>query len=174
MLDAVRRRARRWMYRGGHPHGLGRLLNRIDEQFASWRVGPQRLVTLEVPGRHSGRLISLPVVLADVDGERYLVAMLGNDAHWVRNVRAANGLAVLRRGEREAVRLDEVPVARRAPILKRYLALAPGARAHVPVDPRAPVEEFAAVADRYPVFHVVPALSAPADAPSASGTTSAG
>jgi len=29
------------------------------------------------------------MVTAECDGERYLVSMLGNDANWVRNVRAA-------------------------------------------------------------------------------------
>ncbi len=71
------------------------------------------------------RLISCPLVVADYQGERYLVAMLGQDANWVRNVRAAGGRAVLRHGRREAVRLDENEVGARAPILRRYLADAP-------------------------------------------------
>ena len=33
-----------------------------------------------------------------LNGERYLVSMLGNDAAWVRNLRAADGSAVLRHG----------------------------------------------------------------------------
>lgn len=165
---SLRGRLRRWLYRGGRPHGLARLFNRIDAaQFGSGLVGPKRVVALEVPGRRSGKLISFPVVVADVGGERYLVAMLGNETNWVRNVRAAGGLAVLRRGAREAVRLEEVDVADRAPILKRYLALAPGARAHIPVDRHAPLAEFERIADRYPVFHVVPAVPEEPDRPSA-------
>ncbi|MGN9893956.1 hypothetical protein [Micromonospora sp. L31] len=39
----------------------------------------------------------------------------------------------------------------------RQLHLAPGARPHLPVDRRAPLAEFEAVADRYPVFRVEPA-----------------
>ncbi|WP_433790809.1 hypothetical protein [Actinoplanes sp. CA-252034] len=42
----------------------------------------------------------------------------------------------------------------RAPILRRYLAVAPGARPHMAVDPRAPLADFDRVAARYPVFHV--------------------
>jgi hypothetical protein len=45
---------------------------------------------------------------------------------------------------------------RRAPILKRYLELAPGARPHVPVDRRAAVAEFERIAGDYPVFQVLP------------------
>ena len=117
-------------------------------------------MTLEVRGRRSGQVISLPLVVADLAGERYLVSMLGNDASWVRNVRAAGGLAVLHRGERRTVRLVEVELGHRAPILKRYLAVAPGARPHLPVDRHAPLEEFERIADQYPVFRITPA-SAP-------------
>ena len=92
----------------------------------------------------------MPVVVADLDGERYLVAMLGKRVNWVRNVRAAGGAAVLHHGARTAVHLEEVPVAERAPILKRYLELAPGARAHIPVDRHAPVAEFRADRRRLP------------------------
>jgi hypothetical protein len=53
------------------------------------------------------------------------------------------------------VRLDEVDVADRPPVLKRYLALAPGARGHIPVDRHAPVEAFEDVAARFPVFRIV-------------------
>lgn len=155
---SVRHQLRRWMYRGGRPEGIARLLNRLDAlAFSSGRFGPRRAVVLEVPGRRSGNLVTVPVVVADLEGERYLVAMLGNEANWVKNVRAAGGLAVLRRGTREAVRLEEVPVADRPPIVKRYLALAPGARAHIPVDRHAPLSEFEEIADRNPVFHVIPA-----------------
>jgi hypothetical protein len=82
--------------------------------------------------------------------------MLGQNVNWVRNVRAAGGRAVLRHGGREAVRLDEVDPGARAPILRRYLALAPGARAHIPVDRRAPLEEFEPIAAQIPVFRITP------------------
>jgi len=65
-------------------------------------------------------------MVGDYDGERYLVAMLGEDANWVANVRAADGPAVLQHGRREAVRLEEVDPGIRAPILRRYLEVAPG------------------------------------------------
>ena len=43
---------------------------------------PDQLATLEVVGRRTGRLISFPVVVADYQGGRYPVAMLGKDANW--------------------------------------------------------------------------------------------
>ena len=89
-------RVRRWLYRGGRPGALARVLNRISAiQFSAGILTPAA-ATLEVPGRRTGRLISFPVAVADYQGGRYLVSMLGNDANWVRNVRAARGRAVLR------------------------------------------------------------------------------
>ena len=142
--------------RGGHPNRLARLMNRSAErQYSIGLLSPRRAVTLEVRGRVSGRTISFPVVVADHDGQQYLVSMLGEDVNWVRNVRAADGEAVVRRGRRRPVRLDEVPPGDRAPILRRYLALAPGARPHVPVDRHAPLGDFERVAGSYPVFRIV-------------------
>ncbi|WP_345045465.1 nitroreductase/quinone reductase family protein [Georgenia daeguensis] len=122
-------------------------------QFASGLLTPRQAATLEVRGRRSGRVISFPVVVADHEGERYVVSMLGESTSWVRNLRADNR-GVLRRRRAEPVRLEEVPPERRAPILRRYLELAPGARAHLPVDRRAPLTEFERIADRFPVFRV--------------------
>jgi hypothetical protein len=73
---------------------------------------------LEVVGRRSGRAISFPLVMTVVDGERYLVSMLGSDVAWVRNLRMANGHALLRHGRTERVRLEEIPVEERSRILK--------------------------------------------------------
>lgn len=143
-----------WMYKGGHPNRLASALNGIWRLVGVAGLPPHRLNTLEVPGRRTGKVHSFPVVVADYEGERYLVAMLGEGANWVANVRASGGHAVLRHGHREAVRLEEIDPASRAPILKRYLQLAPGARAHLPVDWQAPLADFEAVAQQYPVFRV--------------------
>jgi hypothetical protein len=147
---------RKWLYRGGHPNRVARLADRFTAALSAREVGPQYLVTLEVPGRRSGRTVSLPIVVADVRGERYLVSMLGEGVNWVRNVRAAGGDATLRHGCREEVRLEEVAPDRRAPVLKSYLGRAPNARVHIPVDKDAPLTDFERVAGRFPVFRVVP------------------
>jgi F420H(2)-dependent quinone reductase len=150
MTSATRRR----LYARGRPGRLARLLNRGQAALHSAGIAPKRLATLEVAGRRSGRRISLPIVIAEHEGERYLVSMLGEGAAWVANVRAAEGRAVLRHGRREEVYLEEVAVADRAPILRRYLDVAPGARAHFPVDRRAAMSEFETIASRYPVFRI--------------------
>ena len=149
-------KAERWMYPDGRPNGLARLLNRGWAIVHGTGLLPQRFVTLEVPGRRTGRTRSFPLVMVEYQGERYLVAMLGERSSWLRNVRAAGGRAVLRHGRREAVRLEEVDPDARAPVLRRYLSLAPGPRAFIPVDPDAPLEDFQKVAPRVPVFRVQP------------------
>lgn len=146
-------RFHRWMYQGGRPNWCARPMNRISAVIGG--LVPTRMVTLEAAGRRTGRVITLPLVVTEYHGERYLVSMLGEDVNWVRNVRAANGRAVLRRGRRrELVRLDEVEVSGRAPILRRYLDDAPGARPHFPVDRQAPLEDFEQIAAKYPVFRI--------------------
>jgi F420H(2)-dependent quinone reductase len=155
----------RWLYRSGHPNLLARLLNRGSAIAHSAGIWPSRLATLEVPGRRTGRTISFPVVIADHEGERYLVAMLGENTNWVRNVRAADGRVLLRHGRREAVRLEDVDPAARPPILRRYLACAPGARPHIPVDRHASLEEFEQIAPQIPVFRVTTEEQAAGRAP---------
>jgi len=146
----------RWFYRGGRPNRAARIMNRIGAAVHALGVASNYLVTLEVRGQVSGRIISFPLVMAAVGGERYLVSMLGEEVNWVRNVRAAGGEAVLRHGRREEVRLEEVAPDLRAPVLKDYLRRAPGARPHLPVDKDAPLAEFEEVSSRFPVFRVVP------------------
>jgi deazaflavin-dependent oxidoreductase (nitroreductase family) len=154
----------RWLYRGGRPNRLARLMNRQSAiLFSAGILMPSRVAALEVRGRRTGRVISFPVVVAEYQGDRYLVSMLGERANWVRNVRAAQGRAVLRHGRREAVRLTEVDPGARAPILHRYLAVAPGARPHIPVDRRAALADFDRIAAQYPVFRIT------ADQPGAPG-----
>lgn len=147
-------RYHRWLYHGGRPNRLARFLNRLGALQSAIGLTPKSWATLEVRGRRTGRTTSFPVAVADLDGERYLVSMLGEDANWVRNVRADDGRAVLVHGGREPVRLVDVKPGLRGPILRRYLAVAPGARPHIPVDRRAPLSDFEKVAADYPVFRV--------------------
>ena len=147
-------RGKQWLYRGQRPNWIARMLNRAWAVVGSSGVASTYLMTLEVTGRKSGRTVSLPVVVAVVDGLRYLVSMLGDNGQWVRNVRAAGGRAVLRSGGREEIQLQEVPTDKRAPILKAYLQRAPGARPHVPVNKNAALAEFEKIAAAYPVFRV--------------------
>jgi deazaflavin-dependent oxidoreductase (nitroreductase family) len=146
---------KRWLYRGQRPNWIARILNKAWAVVASSGATSNYAVTLEVTGRKSGRTISFPVVVAVVDGQQYLVSMLGENVQWIHNVRSAGGRAVLRSGGREEVHLEEVLTNQRAVILKAYLQRAPGARPHVPVNKDAPLAEFEKIAIAFPVFRIV-------------------
>jgi deazaflavin-dependent oxidoreductase (nitroreductase family) len=141
-------------YPGGRPNALSSRLNATQAWLTARGILPALMVTLETRGRRSGKPFQVPMVVAQIGAERYLVSMLGENSDWVRNVRAANGAAVLRHKIVESVVLEEVPVAERAPIMKAYLRRAPGARPHIDLSPGAPLSEFEKVAARYPVFRI--------------------
>jgi F420H(2)-dependent quinone reductase len=144
----------RAMYAGGRGNATARRFARFWADVLGTGLFPRRWVTLEVAGRRTGRLTRFPLGMADWAGDWYLVSMLGNDCNWVRNVRAADGLVTIRHGRARACRLIEIPVAQRAPLLRRYLQKVPGARPHIPVDRRAPLAAFEAIAEQYPAFRV--------------------
>jgi hypothetical protein len=147
----------RWMYRGHHPNRVAKFLNRISAMVASLGITPRLMVSLEVVGRRTGNITTLPLVIVYRNHRRYLVSMLGSDVQWVKNVEAAQGKAVIRSGNREEVILKKIPTEQRAPILKEYLQRAPGARPHMPISKNAPLADFEQNASNYPVFEVTAA-----------------
>ena len=118
---------------------------------------PKFQAALEVHGRTSGRRRSNPVVIATVEGKRYLVSMLGPGSDWVKNVEAAHGEAVIRQGRRRRVHLVAVPPQQRTPILREYVRIASSGRQHFPLRVDAPLSEFEAIAGRYSVYRIDPA-----------------
>jgi deazaflavin-dependent oxidoreductase (nitroreductase family) len=152
---AERSRVRRLLYRNWRPTRLGRLANRAAAWSSALGLSSASAV-LEVRGRVSGRSRSVPVVIATVEGHRYLVSMLGPESDWVKNVEAAGGVAVLRQRQRVRVRLVLVPPADRAAVLREYVKVATSGRHHLPVKVGAPLSEFQAIADRYPAFLIDP------------------
>jgi deazaflavin-dependent oxidoreductase (nitroreductase family) len=153
--DPAERRAwLRLFYRDWRPTCLGRLVNGALAWLSGLGLTPRILITLQVKGRRSGRLRSKVLVVAKHDGQLYLVSMLGEASDWVRNVRAAGGRAFVRRGRSRSVKLTEVPVSERGPILKTYCHVATSGRHHFPVPHTASISEFDAIAEHYPVFRI--------------------
>jgi len=144
----------RLFYRGWRPTRVGRWANRSAAWLTAHGLSSREAAILEVRGRASGQLRSVPVVVATVGGGRYLVSMLGPGSDWVRNVEAAQGEAVLRHGRRSSVHLVAVPPVQRAPILSEYVRVATSGRNHLPVAVGAPLSEFQAIAERYPVYRI--------------------
>ena len=115
------------------------------------QMGPVHL--LSVPGRVSGELRSTPVSPVELEQRRFIVAGWA-DADWVKNLRAS-GWAILTKGRRvERVTATELPAPERAPVLRAFAAERGGMGAFgLAADD--PLERFAAIADRQPVFEVV-------------------
>jgi hypothetical protein len=112
----------RWLYRGDRPGAIARSVNPLwVQQFAAGRMSRPRDMTLEVHGRRTGQVIALPVVMPDYSGARFFVSMLGDNANWVKNMRASKGRAVLQRRGSQHIQLEEVPTPHRAPEWRLHL-----------------------------------------------------
>jgi deazaflavin-dependent oxidoreductase (nitroreductase family) len=146
----------RLFYRDWRPTRIGLWVNRLTSWLSALGLFSKEMATLEVYGRASGQRRSTPVVIATVEGKRYLVSMLGPESDWVKNVEAAHGDAVLRQGRRWPVHLVAVPSAERAPILSEYVRVATSGRHRLPVAVGAPMSEFQRIAERYPVYRIDP------------------
>jgi deazaflavin-dependent oxidoreductase (nitroreductase family) len=137
------------------PSGMVKLINAFIGRLGAVGLIPGDTAQLQVKGRRSGEVRSNAVTWVDYEGQRYLVAPRGN-TEWVRNVRAAGGEAVLKRRKAERVRLEEVPVEQRAPIIQAYdNKLGAVTRKEFGVEKDAPLEEFEKIAKRHPVFRIV-------------------
>jgi hypothetical protein len=111
---------------------------------------------LEVRGRKSGRTISLPVDLLELDGRQYLVCARGNSS-WVRNARAAGEVVLARAMRRRRYVVRELPPTMRPPVLKAYLdRFAAEVQRFFPIPKGSPVGAFDEMALRYPVFELLP------------------
>jgi deazaflavin-dependent oxidoreductase (nitroreductase family) len=78
------------------------------------------VATLSVRGRRSGQWRTVPVVVLDHEGERYLLAPFG-DSDWSRNLRAAGGGRLRQRGRVEDFTAIEVAPQQRGPLIQAYL-----------------------------------------------------
>jgi deazaflavin-dependent oxidoreductase (nitroreductase family) len=121
---------------------------------AGVKIGTMSLLT--VRGRKSGQPHTVPVLLVEQDGERWLVAPYGI-VQWVRNIRVA-GTATLSRGHRsEVISVTELGAKEAAPILKQYLLKATATRPYFDATKDSSLEAFEREAARHPVFQITTA-----------------
>lgn len=117
------------------------------------RLGLARKRThiLTVPGRKSGRRYPTPVQLVIDDDGRWLVAPYG-EREWAKNTRVAGEVALTRVGRITRYQIEEVGPDEAAPVLREYLRTTSIVKRYFDADVDAPLEAFAAEADRHPVF----------------------
>jgi deazaflavin-dependent oxidoreductase (nitroreductase family) len=135
---------------------------------AGVRIGTFAVLT--VPGRKTGRPVNVPLVVFRHGGDRYLVASYGI-VNWVRNIRAAEGRAELRRGHTsEKISAIELPPEQAGPILQFSLQNGPPGiprpivrifrrffvLPYLDVDMTSSGTDFVKSAHNHPVFRVQP------------------
>jgi deazaflavin-dependent oxidoreductase (nitroreductase family) len=131
----------------------------VFKRSVSWmlghaaRFGIGNFVVLTTTGRKSGQ--SRPVTVAPIEDEggEYLVSPYG-ESGWVLNLRANPVAQIERGGSVETVRLVEV-TGQKPQLVKRYHDREAFARRFMDVPGRGDLADFAAVADRFPVFEMV-------------------
>jgi deazaflavin-dependent oxidoreductase (nitroreductase family) len=136
------------------PTAIERIFNAAIGGLVRVGIGLPDMRVLEVRGRKSGKLYTLPVDLLAHGGKLYLVAPRGRAA-WVRNAEAS-GTVVLRRGSRaESYSLRALADAEKPPILKAYLdRFHREVQRFFPVKAGSPVESFAPHVATYPAFEL--------------------
>jgi deazaflavin-dependent oxidoreductase (nitroreductase family) len=82
------------------------------------RTGTFPVVT--VRGRRTGKAISTPINVLELNGVTYLVSPRG-ETGWSRNLRVTGECSLKVKGQERRFRATEVPPAERAPILGGYL-----------------------------------------------------
>jgi F420H(2)-dependent quinone reductase len=129
------------------------LANRLNVSLLRRGIGagPQRL--LSVPGRRTGLLRTTPVALVEVEGHRYIVAGW-ETSDWVRNARAAGWGIVGRGRQSERVRLTELAINERMPILREFARNVRGGRAFLTVAADASDDDFAKASANHPTFRL--------------------
>ncbi len=138
------------------PSPVKRIFNRAFGLMVRLGIGLSHNYLLQVRGRKTGRIYSAPVDVLDMNGRRYLVSGRGQ-TQWVRNALAA-GEVVLAKGSRRisfsvrAVLDDQKP-----PILKAYVErFKLTVQRYFPIPAGSPATDFAPIAERYPVFELLP------------------
>jgi deazaflavin-dependent oxidoreductase (nitroreductase family) len=142
--------------------GMGRrMLNAVVRPMAEHGWGPSFWYMLSVRGRKSGLERSTPVAVMELGGRRWLVASYGV-VEWVRNVRAADGVTLMRGGRAETFHPIEVGPTEAVPVLREYLRRIRVARPYFDATVDSPDGDFAVEASRHPVFRLDPPRESPA------------
>ncbi|TNC26939.1 nitroreductase/quinone reductase family protein [Amycolatopsis alkalitolerans] len=126
-------------------------------QRAGLAFGPTQL--LHVKGRRSGQLRTFPIAVLPLTGGKYVIQAFPKAA-WVANVRGADTVTLARGRRSSTVRLVELPVEERRPLLHELVRTSPKSvgRRYVTTGlaESSTPDGVAAAAERIAVFRVEP------------------
>lgn len=138
------------------PSAVERFFNRAFGVVVGWGLGPRDYYLLQVRGRRTGRVYATPVNVVELQGRRFLVAPRGR-TQWVRNAEAAGEVHLKRGSSRQGFRLRAIADREKLLVLRTYLdRFKRFVQRYFPVPAGAPPEAFAPIAERYPVFELLP------------------
>ena len=138
------------------PSPVERIFNRAFGLMVRLGIGLSHNYLLQVRGRKTGRIYSAPVDVLDMNGRRYLVSGRGQ-TQWVRNALAAGEVVLAKGSRRISFSVRAVPDDQKPPILKAYVErFKLTVQRYFPIPAGSPATDFAPIAERYPVFELLP------------------
>lgn len=137
------------------PGLAARIINRLYGWITRIGLGLPNSYVLQVSGRKTGKIRSVPVNVLSYNGKVFLVATRGY-TQWSRNVLATRNITLKRGTLRTEFRARVVLAAEKPKILKAYATRFRWmVKRFFPVPAGAPSASFAPIADRYPVFELI-------------------
>jgi deazaflavin-dependent oxidoreductase (nitroreductase family) len=147
------------------PNVFERVLNKGFAVLVGLGIGLHHNYLLQVRGRKTARVYSTPIDLLEFKQRRFLVAPRGT-TQWVRNAENAGEVTFKKGAKRQEFRIRVVPNDEKPEILQAYLdRFKFTVQRYFPVQAGSQSEAFAEIAERYPVFELLPPNDAHEPAP---------
>ncbi len=141
------------------PTAIERTFNRIFGWIVGAGIGPRDSYVLEVVGRKSGRIYSTPVYIMVIASRTFLICPRGR-AQWVINAEASGKLWLRKGAERTQYSIRRAPSIDKPELLRAYLSRFKFAvKRYFPIEDGSPASAFAPIANRYPVFELIPEVA---------------
>jgi len=132
-----------------------RVVNRLYGWITGIGFGRPNSYLLQVSGRKTGKIRSVPINVLSYNGKLFLVGTRGH-TQWSRNALANRNITLKRGRLRTEFRLREVLDAEKPKILKAYVnRFRRISGRFFPLPASAPSGAFAPIAARYPVFELI-------------------
>ena len=132
---------------------------KLVNRFLIWllRLGraPKIYYLLTTTGYKSGQSHSIPVVVVDENGQRYLVAAYGA-VDWVNNARAAGEVTLSQGASSWRYAIEEIPPELSTIVLKTYINQFTLTAPYFEATPDSPADDFIYDAQTKPVFKLTP------------------